>query len=290
MPEYHIGSLDDKAKGILSEGEVKEKGDGGPRPTFLDSRAWTKAVLESKVAVSGDTRIFKFKMEHEQQILGLPTGQHLMIRLRDPVTREAIIRPYTPISHESQRGLIDVLVKVYFDTKERKGGKMSQAMDALPIGHFIDFKGPIGKFQYKGRGLCNVNGTERVVNTFLMVCGGSGITPIFQILRAVMQDKQDKTRCVMIDGNRLVEDILCREELDTFAMENEERCKLLHTLTQAPDDWKGLKGRIAAPLLKEHAPLGPAAMALICGPEAMEKSVHAALKEQGWSDSDLLFF
>ena len=163
-------------------------------------------------------------------------------------------------------------------------------MDALPIGHFIDFKGPIGKFQYKGRGLCSVNGAERVVKTFLMVCGGSGITPIFQILRAVMQDKKDKTRCVMIDGNRLVEDILCREELDTFALENEERCKLLHTLTQAPEDWKGLKGRIAAPLLKEHATLGPDTMALICGPEAMEKSVHAALKEQGWSDSDLLFF
>ena len=117
MPEYHIGSLDDKAKSILSEGEVRENGDGEPRPIFLDSRTWTKAILDSKVAVSGDTRVFKFKMEHEQQILGLPTGQHLMIRLRDPVTREAIIRPYTPISHESQRGFIDVLVKVYFDTK-----------------------------------------------------------------------------------------------------------------------------------------------------------------------------
>jgi nitrate reductase (NAD(P)H) len=31
-------------------------------------------------------------------------------------------------------------------------------------------------------------------------------------------------------------------------------------------------------------------MVLICGPEALEKSVHKALHEQGWSDEDLLFF
>lgn len=290
MPDYHIGSLDDKAKSLLGEGEVKDPADSEPRPVFLSSRSWTKTVLHAKRTISWDTRIFRFKLEHEEQRIGLLTGQHLMIRLRDPVTREAIIRPYTPLSHEMQKGFMDVLVKVYFDTKERKGGKMSQAMDALPIGHFIDFKGPIGKFQYLGKGRCSVNGMERKVKRFVMVCGGSGITPIFQVFRAVMNDKKDETYCTMIDGNRLVEDILCKEELDKLAVENKTRCKLLHTLTQAPENWAGLRGRVAAPLLKKHAPLGPETMALICGPETLEKSVHKALNEHGWSDDDLLFF
>lgn len=290
MPDYHVGSLDDKAKSVLGEGEVKDPNSSEPRPLFLDPRNWTRAVLHSKHTVSWDTRIFKFKLEHEDQKLGLPTGQHLMIRLRDPATREAIIRPYTPISHEMQSGFLDVLVKVYFDSRERKGGKMSQAMDALPIGHFTDFKGPIGKFQYLGRGRCSINGAERRVKRFVMVCGGSGITPIFQVFRAVMNDKEDKTYCTVINGNRLVEDILCREELYRFAVDNKTRCKLLHTLTQAPESWPGLRGRVAAPLLKKHAPLGPETMALICGPEALEKSVHKALNDHGWSDEDLLFF
>lgn len=291
MPNYHIGSLDEASRRVLSEGEVQAE-PSGPRPTFLDARVWSKAILHSKVSVSWDTRIFTFKLEHDEQPLGLPTGQHLMMRLRDPVTREAIIRSYTPISETTKKGYADVLVKVYLDSKDHKGGKMTQAIDALPIGHFVDFKGPIGKFEYLGRGLCAINGISRTVKRFIMICGGSGITPIFQVLRAVMNDKEDPTKCVVLDGNRLAEDILCKEDLDTFARENPDRCKLLYTLTKAPDGWQGLRGRIAGPLLKEYCCRSgeTESMVLICGPEALEKSVHIALNEQGWPDSDLMFF
>ncbi|OCK79717.1 hypothetical protein K432DRAFT_405332 [Lepidopterella palustris CBS 459.81] len=292
MPSYHIGSLDEVSRRVLSEGEVQADPSGTPRPIFLDSRSWSKAILHSKVSVSWDTRIFTFKLDYDEQPLGLPTGQHLMIRLRDPVTRESIIRSYTPISETTKKGYTDVLVKVYFDTQDRKGGKMTKAMDALPIGHFVDVKGPIGKFEYIGRGLCSINGTQRRVNRFFMICGGSGITPIFQVLRAVMKDKDDPTTCVVLDGNRLVEDILCKDDLDVFARDNVDKCKILYTLTQGPEDWNGLRGRIGGPLLKEHCcrSIEINTLVLICGPEALEKNVHVALNEQGWPDSDLLFF
>lgn len=291
MPTYHIGSLDEASRKILADGEPQVESTE-PRPVFLDTRVWHKALLHTKSTVSWDTRIFTFKLQHDEQPLGLPTGQHLMIRLRDPVTREAIIRSYTPISQTTKKGYCDVLVKVYFDTKERAGGKMTQALDSIPIGHFAEFKGPIGKFEYLGRGNCAVNNKTRHVKRLFMICGGSGITPIFQVLRAVMQDKEDSTTCVVLDGNRLAEDILCKEDLDVFARDNVDRCKLLYTLTQGPDDWQGLRGRIGAPLLKEHCVRGTEndALVLICGPEALEKSAHKALNEQGWLDEDLLFF
>ena len=290
MPTYHIGSLDEVSRKVLSDGEVQPDASAEPRPVFLNPRTWHKATLQEKRTVSWDSRVFVFKLEHDDQILGLPTGQHLMMRLRDPVTREAIIRSYTPISETTQKGYMHVLVKVYFDTKERKGGKMTKAMEALPIGHYVDFKGPTGKFEYIGRGRCSVNGNERTVNRFIMISGGSGITPIFQVFRAVMRDQEDKTRCICLNGNRLLEDILCKEDLDKYALDNGERCKLLFTLTQAPEGWTGLKGRIGAPLLEEHARRKDGSMVLICGPEALEKSVHAILLQQGWSDSDILFF
>jgi nitrate reductase (NAD(P)H) len=291
MPDYHIGSLDEASRKILAEGEpVQESNE--PRPVFLDSRTWNKALLQSKIPVSWDTRVFTFKLDHDEQALGLPTGQHLMIRLRDPVTREAIIRSYTPISQTTKKGTVDVLIKIYADSQERVGGKMTKALDAIPTGHWVDFKGPIGKFEYIGRGLCAVNGKERRVKKFYMVCGGSGITPIYQVLRAVMQDKQDATHCTLLNGNRLVEDILCREDLDAFARENPARCKLLYTLTKGPEDWEGLRGRIGSSLLQEHCPRGAErdSLVLICGPEALEKSTHRALNEQGWEDDDLMFF
>ena len=298
MPDYHIGTLDEEGRAALSGEEVQPDPSATPSATFLDPRAWKKCILHSKSTVSWDTRVFTFKLEHETQTLGLPTGQHLMIRLRDPVTREAIIRSYTPISQTNKPGFVEILVKIYFDTKERAGGKMSQAMDSLPLGHFIDIKGPIGKFEYLGHGHCSVQGSSapRHVKHFVMICGGSGITPIYQVFRAIMQDRSDTTKCTLLDGNRLVEDILCKEDLDRFARDNEDKCKLLYTLTQAPEVWDGLRGRIAAPLLAEYASkavLGTGegeAMVLICGPEALEKNVHGALKEQGWTDDELLFF
>jgi len=291
MPDYHIGSLDEASRKVLAEGEPVNESTS-PRPIFLDSRVWNKTLLYAKTPVSWDTRIFTFKLDHDEQALGLPTGQHLMIRLRDPVTREAIIRSYTPISQTTKKGFVDVLIKVYADTKERAGGKMTKALDAIPVGHTVDFKGPIGKFQYLGRGLCAVNGKERKVKRFYMICGGSGITPIFQVLRAVMQDKEDGTHCTVLNGNRLVEDILCREDLDTFAKDNEDRCKLLYTLTQGPEDWEGLRGRIGAPLLQEHCKRDEEGrnLVLICGPEALEKNAHRCLSELGWRDEDLMFF
>jgi nitrate reductase (NAD(P)H) len=289
MPDYHIGSLDEGSKKLLLEGEIKRV-DTGPRPIFLDSRAWTKAPLHAKRSVSWDCRIFTFKLEHDEQVFGLPTGQHVMLRIKDPETKENVIRSYTPISETNEKGSLDVLVKIYFDTKERKGGKMTKALDAIAIGEEIEFKGPIGKFQYHGKGLCSVNGNQRVIKHFYMICGGSGVTPIYQVFRAVMQDKDDPTNCVVLNGNRQEEDILCREELDYFAKSNPTKCKLLHTLTQGSKHWTGLRGRISASLLRENCERKEGCMVLICGPGTMEKAAHASLKELGWQDEDILFF
>lgn len=290
MPTYHIGSLDDAAKTALTEIEPEIESDAPAREIFLQPRAWNKAVLHGKRIVSWDTRIFRFKLQHDEQRLGLPVGQHLMVRLRDPVTREAIIRSYTPISEINDKGFMEMLVKVYFDTPGGKGGKMSQAMDALPIGHFIEMKGPIGKFEYCGHGKCTVNGNPRQVKNFVMICGGSGITPIYQVFRDVMQNPEDQTHCIVLDGNRLYEDILCKEELDALSNGNDHKCKVLHTLTKAKDDWKGLRGRITGKLVEEHCVKSNDTLVLICGPEALEKSMHTALLEQGWEDDQLLFF
>ena len=290
MPTYHIGSLDDAAKTALTETEPEMESDGPAREVFLQPRSWNKAVLHGKRVVSRDTRIFRYKLQHDEQRLGLPVGQHLMVRLRDPVTREAIIRSYTPTSEVNDKGFMEMLVKVYFDTEGGKGGKMSQAMDALPIGHFIEMKGPIGKFEYCGHGKCTINSNPRQVKNFVMICGGSGITPIYQVFRHVMQNPEDQTHCIVLDGNRLFEDILCKEELDALSSGNDHKCKVLYTLTKANDDWKGLRGRITGKLVEEHCVKSKDTLVLICGPEALEKSMHAALLEQGWDDDQLLFF
>ncbi|RMZ86402.1 hypothetical protein DV736_g6373, partial [Chaetothyriales sp. CBS 134916] len=289
MPQYHIGPLDEDAKMLLTQADLEEPS-LSLRDIFLQPKAWRKALFHGKKIVSWDTRIFTYKLDHDDQRLGLPIGQHLMVRLKDPATREAVIRSYTPISEINDRGIVDILVKVYFKTSDHPGGQMSQAMDSLPLGHFIEMKGPIGKFEYLGRGRCLVSGMERSVKGFMMICGGSGITPIYQVFRAVMCDREDTTRCTIFDGNRLIEDILCKEDLDLLAEGNHHKCKVFYTLTKAPEDWTGLRGRINGELVRAHCPRDKDYLVLICGPEAMERSMHKALLEAGWVDDQIMFF
>lgn len=125
-----------------------------------------------------------------------------------------------------------------------------------------------------------------------MICAGSGITPIFQVIRAAMADPADTTKCIVLYGNRLQDDILCKQELDKFGTAHADRCKIVYTLTKPESDWDGEVGRIGASLIKRHSPLdrGGKPMVLICGPEGLEKAVHRILAAAGWNDRDILFF
>lgn len=288
MPDYHIGTLDNASVEALKINACPVPDE--PRPVFLQSRAWTKIKLSEARNVSWDTRIFVFDLEHEKQSLGLPIGQHLMIKVLDPATKEVIIRSYTPISNTSMEGKMELLVKIYFQSDTIPGGKMTMVLNQLSLGAEIDCKGPTGRFEYLGNGRVLISGKERKVRSFKMICGGTGITPIFQVLRAVMQDPQDPTTCVVLDGNRLEEDILCRAELDAYVAAESRKCTLVHTLTKGSEDWKGRRGRISKELLQEYAPPEDDNMALLCGPEAMEKSAKKILLHHGWAESDLHFF
>lgn len=288
MPDYHIGTLLPEALKALQSNSNPTTGE--KRPVFLQSNAWSKLRLSEKKTVSWDTKIFVFQLEHEAQLLGLPIGQHLMIKVNDPVSKEPIIRSYTPISETNMQGRMELLVKIYHPTTDVPGGKMTMALDQLPLGTEIDCKGPTGRFEYLGNGQVLIGGKKRHVKSFKMICGGTGITPIFQVLRAVMQDSSDPTRCVVLDGNRLEEDILCRDELETYTAQDSEKCTVVHTLTKCSANWKGRQGRISAQLIHEWASPEESSMVLICGPQAMEQSAKDILLTQGWAESDLHIF
>lgn len=283
-------------------------------------------MLTAKTPVSSDTKIFTFALDHPGQRIGLPVGQHLMMRLRDPVTREAIVRAYTPLSDPVEeaegetavgRGKLDVLVKIYRPSADgrRPGGAMTPALDSLPLGHWVDLKGPVGRFEYLGRGRCSVGGAgadgPRTVRRFVMVCAGSGVTPILAVLRAVAADAEDATRCVVLDGNRSEEDILCRRALDdarAAAAATRARddgggggggggegpaIRVVHTLTQPGPAWTGGRGRMDAALFeREVGPPGPGRdeMVLVCGPGPMERVVRESFAVMGWREEDLFFF
>jgi nitrate reductase (NAD(P)H) len=98
----------------------------------------------------------------------------------------------------------------------------------------------------------------------------------------------------VLDGNRLEEDILCKDDMDALVKGKEDRCRLLYSLSKPGDGWQGLKGRVGKELLEKEVGTCTAKngeeLVLICGPEPLEKSMHSLLNDMGWKDENLLFF
>lgn len=78
----------------------------------------------------------------------------------------------------------------------------------LEVGETMEFKGPLGSFVWEGKGTCSWRGVQRKVRKLGMLCGGSGITPILQVLKGVIEDAEDvDTEMWCIDANKTFEDI-----------------------------------------------------------------------------------
>ena len=94
---------------------------------------------------------------------------------------------------------------------------MSQYLDSLKIGDYVDMRGPVGEFEYIADGEFLVDGHEHTGKHFNMVAGGTGITPVMQIAAEILRHPSDSTKISLIFACRIEEDLLMRSTLDEWA-------------------------------------------------------------------------
>ena len=58
----------------------------------------------------------------------------------------------------------------------------------LEIGDEMEVKGPIGHVTYNGRGNFNIHSKDVKLNEVGLICGGTGITPAYQIIKAITKE------------------------------------------------------------------------------------------------------
>ncbi|XP_022993179.1 nitrate reductase [NADH]-like [Cucurbita maxima] len=250
--------------------------------------------LISKISISHNTRIFRFGLSSKDRVLGLPVGKHIFLCAN--MEGKPCMRAYTPSSSVDEMGFFDLVVKVYFKNMHPdfpNGGLLSQYLDSLPLGSTVDVKGPLGHIEYMGRGNFTVHGKPKFAQKLAMVAGGTGITPIYQVVQAILKDPEDKTEMYVVYANRTEEDILLREELDRWAEEN-ERLKIWYVVNEGvKEGWPYSVGHIKESVLREHIPMGsPEILALVCGPPPMiDLTVKPILKEMEYDlETSLLVF
>jgi cytochrome-b5 reductase len=241
-----------------------------PKTTFrpngvLDPSAYQKFRLRHKEELSDGVYRFVFDLPTKYSVLGLPIGQHVAIKAT--LDEHTVVRSYTPISNNRDLGRLELLIRVY------PKGLMGNYLKNLSIGDYAEIRGPKGAMKYK-RGMNKEIG---------MVGGGTGITPLYQVIRAICEDDKDETRISLVYGNRSQSDIMLREKIDAFARKVPHKLKVYYTLDQPDESWNGGRGHITKDMLKEMMPVpGPDSKVMLCGPPGMVNAVKKNLAELGY--------
>ncbi|KPM37995.1 hypothetical protein AK830_g8556 [Neonectria ditissima] len=233
---------------------------------LLDPVTYSPLPLREKTLVAPNVYRFTFSLPTTSTVLGLPIGQHVVIKA--DVGGESVSRSYTPVSNNDDRGVLELVVKVYPDGKLTNGYLVN-----LDSGDEVLFRGPKGAMRYHP-GLCKKIG---------MVAGGTGVTPMFQVIRAICEDDRDTTEVSLIYANRSEQDILLRKELDTFARRYPKSFSVYYLLDQPPADWTFGSGYVTRELMKEKLPTASLdAKVMLCGPPGMVNAAKKALVDLGF--------
>lgn len=120
----------------------------------------------------------------------------------------------------------------------------------------------------------------------LMIAGGTGITPMFQIIKSSVKDQNDKTKLALIYANVDESDIckqffaervltltcqVLRKELEELRDQSNGRFVIYYVLNKPPADWKYGTGFVTKEMIESHMPSSSPTeeKVLMCGPPPM---------------------
>ncbi|KAI9469954.1 MAG: hypothetical protein EXX96DRAFT_386905 [Benjaminiella poitrasii] len=256
------------------------------KKTVFDSRGFVSLKLIESKSISHNTKLLRFATP-EGQDGSLPVASCVIAKYQNGF-RLPTIRPYTPVFEGD--GHVDFIIKKYDD------GKLTPIIHDLKPGDSLQFKGPISKYDWEKSPKKNVG----------MIAGGTGITPMLQIIRSVFDEKSTNkdTKITLIYANQTEDDILLKPELDTIAKENPDHFKVVYALDRSSENWKGITGYVTKEVIEAHLP-GPKdedSIIFVCGPDLMVQSIAGAsnmigqgkfggvLKELGYAKENVFKF
>lgn len=239
---------------------------------FLDPQTFHPLPLTEKELIAPNVYRLRFELPHPDSVLGLPIGQHVSIKAT--VDGAAVQRSYTPTSNNADKGILELVIKVYPD-----GLLTGKYLANLNVGDEVMFRGPKGAMRYQ-RGLCKKIG---------MLAGGTGITPMYQLIRAICEDPRDTTEVSLIYANRTEGDILLREELERFARRYPLNLKVHYLLDNPPENWTYGVGFVTKELMAEKFPDPQleGSKVMLCGPPGMVNAAKKGLVDLGYEKAGL---
>ncbi|KAK6458188.1 NADH-cytochrome b5 reductase 2 [Scheffersomyces xylosifermentans] len=224
---------------------------------FKGGDEWIDLKLLHSHNLSDDTKHLIFELPNKDDVSGLITASLLMAKFVTPKGSN-VIRPYTPVSDPEQKGTIDFVVKKY------EGGKMSSHIHDLKPNDTLSFKGPFVKWKWE----------PNQFKSIFLIGGGTGITPLYQLIREITKNPEDKTKVSLFYGSVSPDDILIKEQLDALAAKHKDQVKIVYFVDKADASWKGEVGYIDKEFLQKNLS-SPSKddKIFVCGPPGLYKAI-----------------
>ena len=246
----------------------------GPK-TIFPSSGFMTLKLESAEMVNHNVKRLRFALPESDSTTGLGPVSSLLTRHTPEGAWIPCFRPYTPVSGSDEPGHVTFMVKRY------PGGTASGKMHSLVPGDEMKFK-QLHEFKY----------TPNEFSAMTFIAGGAGITPIYQLTRAILKNPQDATKVTLVYANNSPEDILLKSEFEALKSKYPGRFETTYVVTKEDSGSEGLcqTGYITKALLEKAMPepKGEKAVKVLgSGPPAMTAAIAGAKGGFGWTQGSM---
>ena len=212
----------------------------------------------------------------DPEVFRYAAGQYLTLKVQ--VEGETLRRAFSLSSSPLTDDRLSVTIK------RVEGGRVSNYIRThLQPGDTVELLPPMGKFTAQPE-------ADRPQH-YVLIGGGSGITPLFSILKTVLA-AEPQSEVVLYYCNRDEDHIIFGEELSALSARYGTRLHVYHTLTQPGPGWQGYTGRLDQARVYDlisdlfmHSELRK--QYYLCGPQGLMDAAEAALEKHAVNPPDI---
>ncbi|CAG8467569.1 3966_t:CDS:2, partial [Dentiscutata heterogama] len=239
--------------------------DDGELPSNMEHIKFHRYKLTSKAMVNVNdkipvmrftfTKIYQYSNDNNERFY---PGSY--IELFAKVKGQMVTRKYSPLEGKISKSF-SIYIKIY------PTGLLSRHLNKQLLGYEVLVRGPFDlklspytgmlPFTVKGS-LLNPNSLDGCWNELYMIAGGTGVTPMLQLIKYHLEQSSKQInevdnykRMNLLYANDTVEDIIDGILLEDLALTSRGQLTVTYCLSNPPEEWKGLSGIIDLNLLSE---------------------------------------
>lgn len=268
-----------------------------PVSTLLDQPDWVPVQLgeirSTDAKYGQNTKVYRFMLHGSLQKTGLEVGR--FISIKGELDGDTLTGYYSPVSRPEDPGVIDILIRT-----DDKGGPIVQLLSAMRPGASCLMKGMGGvRLSRSFTNRCWMHG-GRQINKLSLLCGGTGLAPAVQILRAYMAflDEVGSVGDASTAGVKIVyaaettEDLAFVTAINILKARHPSIVSYYLVLNRPPSGWTQGVGFVDLDCIRQRLWFPPADdhLTVMCGPPIFEKIMCDNLSKLGYPPAQYYAF